>query len=87
MLSGMNDLIVGQYVHVRVGGNLQDISDLMGNLFVWAFSLAFDSNTHFEQSFFDLHVQICLKGRLCNLHLVDLPLFNRHTAEILYNVL
>jgi hypothetical protein len=29
MLSGMNDLIVGQYVRVLVGGNLQDILDLM----------------------------------------------------------
>ncbi|KAH9572370.1 hypothetical protein CY35_02G145300, partial [Sphagnum magellanicum] len=86
-LSGMNDLIVGQYVRVLVGGNLQDISDLMGDLSVWAFSLAFDSSTHFEQSFFDLRVRICFKGRLCNLHLVGIPLFVRHTAEILYNLL
>ncbi|CAK9194975.1 unnamed protein product [Sphagnum troendelagicum] len=86
-LSGMNDLIIGQYVRVLVGSNLQDISDLMGDLSVWAFSLAFDSNTHFEQSFFDLRVGICFKGRLCNLHLVGLPLFDRHTVEILYNLL
>jgi hypothetical protein len=33
-LSGMNDLIVGQYVRVLVGDNLQNISDLMGNLSV-----------------------------------------------------
>jgi hypothetical protein len=83
----MNDLIVGQYVRVLVGGNLQDISDLMGDLSVWAFSLAFDSSTHFEQLFFDLRIWICFKGRLYNLHLVGLPLFDRHTAEILYNLL
>jgi len=83
----MNDLIVGQYVRVLVGGNLQDSSDLMGDLSVWAFSLTFDSSTHFEQSFFDLHVQISFKGRLCNLHLVGLLLFDRHTTEILYNLL
>ncbi|KAH9534488.1 hypothetical protein CY35_17G008300 [Sphagnum magellanicum] len=69
-LNGMNDLIIGQYVRVLVGGNLQDISDLMGDLSVWAFSLAFNSSTHFEQSFFDLRVQICFKGQLCNLHLL-----------------
>jgi len=86
-LSDMNDLIIGQYVRVLVSGNLQDISDLMGDLSVWAFSLAFDSSTHFEQSFFDLRIRICFKGRLCNLHLVGLPLFDRHTAEILYNLL
>jgi hypothetical protein len=83
----MNDLIVGQYVRVLVDGNLQDISDLMGDLSVWTFSLAFDWNTHFEQSFFDLHVRICFKGRLYNLHLVGLPLLDRHTREILYNLL
>ncbi|KAH8941002.1 hypothetical protein BDL97_14G014500 [Sphagnum fallax] len=86
-LSGMNDLIVGQYVRVLVDDNLQDISDLMGDLSVWAFSLAFDSSTHFEQSFFDLHIWICFKGRLCNLHLVGLSLFDRHTTKILYNLL
>jgi hypothetical protein len=59
----------------------------MGALSVWAFSLAFDSSTHFEHSFFDLCVRICFKGRLCNLHLVSLLLFDRHTAEILYNLL
>jgi hypothetical protein len=47
-MSGMNDLIVGQYVRVLVGDNLQDILDLMGDLSVWAFSLAFDLSTHFE---------------------------------------
>jgi hypothetical protein len=31
-LSDMNDLIVGQYVHVLVSGNLLDISNLMGDL-------------------------------------------------------
>ncbi len=55
-LSDMNDLIVGQYVRVLVGGNLQDILDLMGDLSIWAFLLTFDSSTHFEQSFFDLRV-------------------------------
>jgi len=70
-----------------VSDNLQDISDLMGNLSFWAFSLAFDSSTHFEQSFFDFRVWICFKGQLCNLHLVGLSLFYRHTAKILYNLL
>jgi hypothetical protein len=59
----------------------------MGDLSVWAFSFAFDSSTHFEESFFDLHIRICFKGRLCNLHMVGLPLFDRHTVEILYNLL
>ena len=47
-LTGMNDMIVGQYVHVLVGASLQDVSDMTGDVSVWAFSLAFDASTHRE---------------------------------------
>jgi hypothetical protein len=45
-LSGMNDLIVGQYVRVLVSGNLQDSLDLMGDLSVWATCLSGPSRLH-----------------------------------------
>ena len=86
-LTGMNDMIVGQYVHVLVGASLQDVSDMTGDVSVWAFSLAFDTSTHREQSFFDVCVRIFYKGLLCNIHLVGLPMFDRHKAKIVYNML
>jgi hypothetical protein len=41
-LSGINDLIVGQYVRVLVVTNLQMIADMLDDDIVWAFSLAGD---------------------------------------------
>jgi hypothetical protein len=62
-LSGINDLIVGQYVRVLVVTNLQMIADMLDDDMVWAFSLAGDGSTHRGQSFFDLRIRICLKGQ------------------------
>jgi hypothetical protein len=69
-LSSINGMIVGQYV-----------DDM-----VWAFSLAGDGSTHRGQLFFDLRMRICLKGKLLNLHLVAIPMFDRHTALNIFNM-
>jgi hypothetical protein len=79
-LSGINDLIVGQYFRVLVATNLQMIADMLDEDIVWDFSLAGDGSTHRGQSSFDLRMRICLKVRLLNLHLVAFHMFNRHAA-------
>jgi hypothetical protein len=45
-LSGINNLIVGQYVRVLVATNLQMIADMLDDDMLWAFSLAGDGSTH-----------------------------------------
>jgi hypothetical protein len=86
-LTSMNDLVVGQYVRVLFASSLQNISDMMDDESVWAISLAFDSNTHREQAFFDLRVRMCFQGVLFNLHLMAIPMCERHTAMNMFNVL
>jgi len=86
-LSGINDLIVGQYVRVLVATNLQVIADMLDDDTVWAMSLAGDGSAHRGQSFFDLRMRICFRGRLLNLHLVAIPMFDRHTALNMFNML
>ncbi|RHY39496.1 hypothetical protein DYB30_013534 [Aphanomyces astaci] len=86
-LTGANDLILGQYVRVLVGSSLEHISDVLDHESVWAMSLAGDSSTHRGQSFFDLRVRVCFGHKLYNLHLVAIPMFDRHTAEIIFNML
>ncbi len=49
--------------------------------------MAGDGSTHCGQSFFDLRVRICFRGRLLNLHLVAIPMFDRHTADNIFNML
>jgi hypothetical protein len=80
-LTGINDHLVGKYVRVLVAANLQLISDLLLHPSIWAFSLAGDGSTHRGDSFFDMRIRVCAKGKLTNLHLVAIPMFERHTAE------
>ena len=47
-LTGMNDMIVDQYIRVLVGASLHDILYMMGDVSVWAFSLMFDAIPHRE---------------------------------------
>jgi hypothetical protein len=60
---------------------------MLNNDSVWAKSLAGDSSTHRGQSFFDMRLRICYRGSLFNLHLVAIPMFDRHTAVIIFNML
>jgi len=85
-LAGINDLVIGQYVLVMVTATLQNISDIIDDESVWEISLAGDNNTHHGQSFFDLHMCACYCGDLTNLHLVIVPMFERHTAENMFNM-
>lgn len=59
---------------------------MLDNDSVWAMSLAGDGSTHRGESFFDLHLRICYRGSLLNLHLVAIPMFDRHTAVIIFTM-
>ncbi|CAI5741141.1 unnamed protein product [Hyaloperonospora brassicae] len=87
-LAGINDLIVGKFVRVQVAVALQRIADMISNDDqVWAFALAGDVSTHRGHSFFDLRLRLYWHGRLLNLHRVALPMFDRHTAENMFNMI
>ncbi|CAI5725171.1 unnamed protein product [Hyaloperonospora brassicae] len=87
-LAGINDFIVGKFVRVQVAVALQLIADMLSNDDqVWAFSLAGDVSTHRGHSFFDIRIRLYWHGRLLNLHLFALPMFDRHTAENMFNII
>jgi hypothetical protein len=72
-LTGIIDLMVGQYVHVLVGSTLQQIADCFDDKSVSAMSLTGDDSMHHGQSFFDLRVRICFRGRLLSPHWLRFP--------------
>jgi hypothetical protein len=74
--------MVGQYVRVLISVALTKISVLLSSDDVWAFSIAFDGNTHRSIAFFDVHIRIVVKGILYNFHLIAMPHFDRHTADL-----
>ncbi|CAK9203931.1 unnamed protein product [Sphagnum troendelagicum] len=81
-LSGVSDHLVGQYVRVLVGVALTKIGVLLSSNDVWAFSIAFDGSTHCGTVFFDVRIRISVKGILYNFHLIAMPHFGRHTADL-----
>ncbi len=85
-LASITDLMVVQYVRIMVSSTLQQIADCLDDKSVWAMSMASDGSTHRGQSFFNLRIRICFRGRLLNLHLVAIPMFDRHTGNI-FNML
>src|SRR5438552_16415270 len=61
--------------------NLQRLSSLLNNPTMWAFSLANDGSTHWGHSYFDNRIRLYFNGKLYNIHLLAIPMFERHTAD------
>ncbi|RHY05403.1 hypothetical protein DYB36_006565 [Aphanomyces astaci] len=66
---------------------LAGINDLIVGQYVRVQVAAGDGSTHRGQSFFDLRLRLYWHGRLLNLHLVALPMFDCHTAENMFNMI
>ncbi|CAK9202398.1 unnamed protein product [Sphagnum troendelagicum] len=81
-LSGVSDHLVGQYVPVLVGVIMTKIGILLSSDDMWAFSITFDGSTHRGTVFFDVRIRISVKGILYNFHLIAMPHFGRHTADL-----
>jgi hypothetical protein len=81
-LNGVNDHLVGQYVRVFVGVTLTKIGVLFSSDNMWAFSIAFDGSTHRGTVFFDVRIRISVKRILYNFHLIAMPHFGCHTADL-----
>ncbi|RQM25296.1 hypothetical protein B5M09_011286 [Aphanomyces astaci] len=86
-VQGMADLIVAKSVRVLVAVGLQMIAKLIDDPSVWAFSRAGDGSTHRGKSFFDLRTRVCYRGFLIKLHLVAIPMFERHTAAKFFRLI
>ncbi len=80
-LSGLNNHMVGQFVHVLLVVSLQIISNVLTDPAVWAFSPAADASTHLGVPLLDQRIRVCVKGVLYNLHFILVPFFKRHTVQ------
>ena len=66
--------------------NLQRIDDTLRRM--WAFSIAMDSATHQSTSYIYLRVRVCLPHckSVENFHLMALPMHDRHTGAVMYEM-
>ncbi len=79
---GCSEGRAASYVRVVCAASLQKISELLR--IQWAFSLALDVGSKQGISYLDLRVRFEHHGKLHNLHLIAIPLFDRKTAAIIF---
>ena len=54
---------------------------------MWAFSYACDTSTHMGVSFIDQLLRLAVDGLLVDLHLLAIPMFDRHTTLNQFNLI
>jgi hypothetical protein len=74
---------INNFVRAVCAVNLQRIANLLRRS--WAFSLALNSATHQSTSFLDLRFRVFIPNyhSIVNLHGCTLPMFDRHTGDIM----
>jgi hypothetical protein len=79
---GCNDWMASNYTHVACAACLQIISDVLGK--VNGYSIALDCSTLHGMSYLDIRTRFTINGVLYNFQSLALPLFARHTGELMF---
>lgn len=83
----MTDNLASTYARILVAASFQRIGDLLAEPRVWAFASASDVTTHTDRSFMDQRVRLAVNVVLVKLHLLAIPMFDRHTAVVQRNLI
>jgi hypothetical protein len=82
---GCSAVVASNYTRLVCAYCLQTLSDVLRQ--VWAFSIALDGSIHQGMSYVNVRVRFHFASKLLNLHLMAIPLFDRHTGENVFDVL
>src|SRR5436190_14453074 len=83
----LNEAQTSNYARIILARSLHLIAavlDPLTNRSVWAFSLASDTSTHHGRSYLANRIHIHVDGRLYNLHLIAIPMYEHHTGENMF---
>ena len=83
-LGSVTDYEVGQLCRIICAVNLQYLKELFKKLS--AFSIGLNAGNNAGSSYLDIRMQCFFKGNLQNLHLLAIPMRERHTGEYQYNL-
>ena len=86
-IGSVSDGQVSNFARVLVAVNLEAIRRLLNLHCVLAFSLAFDGSTHRGTSYLCIRVRVHYGGEILNLHLLAIPMFEKHTAVNQFNII
>ena len=73
-----------EYVRIVVATSLQCIKDLLEKS--WCDSVAFDGSTYSHTSYLDVRVRVFNGDDIQNIHVIALPMFDRHTGEYMHEL-
>ena len=86
MLRSMSPQKVSSYVQIACASNLQTIAAVLKES--WAFSIALDGRNKSDTSYLDVRIPVAVSSRgvLLNLHLLVIPMRERHTGEHMFEL-
>jgi hypothetical protein len=77
-------LKVADYIRSTVAFVLQTIYDVLRSC--WSFAVAFDVAAAHTTSYFDVRVRAYFAGEIQNLHVIAIPMSERHTGEYMFRL-
>jgi hypothetical protein len=82
--AGLTDAKVSLYAKSSIAFVLQATADTVRE--AWAYSASFDVATCHSRSYLDIRLRVFHAGKLRNLHLLALPMFERHTGDYIFDL-
>lgn len=83
-IGSCSDSTISKYARIACAVNLQKVYDLLQE--AWTFSIALDMSTHMSTSYLDIRVRLHLNRHgIINVHLLAVPVYERHTAEVIFD--
>lgn len=84
VMGSISDGDVASHCRIVCAINYQYLKELLKN--VWAFSIAIDAGNNAGTAYLDLRMRCYFKDNLQNLHLMAIPMRERHTGEYQYDL-
>lgn len=84
-LSGISVGKIIQYVRIAVARALQICREIM--LRSWTYSVALDASNKGTSAYLDVRIRIYWNGKIENIHILAIPMFDRHTGEYMHIIL
>lgn len=81
-----SDATISKYARYACAINLQKISEVLAD--AWTFAIALDMSTHMSTSYLDIRIRLHLnRSGILNWHILAVPIYERHTAEAIFEAL
>lgn len=84
VMGSISDLDVAQICRTVCAINLQYLKEIFKN--IWAFSIAIDAGNNASTSYLDLRMRCYFQNTVQNLHILAIPMRDRHTGQYQYDL-